>query len=436
MPAELLGTVRVRPRGSLHPTTQLRRDVEDIFLGIGYEIRRRTARSRRSTTSSTRSTFPAPHPARSPRDTFYVDADTVLRTETSPSQIHILEEKPPPVYMVSLGRFYRRDATTPTQLPDLPPVRRARDRPRDHDRRSEGNAAARAAALFGEEREVRFRTHYFPFTEPSMEPHVSCGVCGGSGCPMCKWSGWIEIGGSGMIDPQVLTIVGLDPEEWGASRSAWASSAWLSSATTSRHQAVLGERPPLPEAVPMRVPLSWLREYTDVDASAEEIADALSITAAEVNTIERRGPADTTRLRRRARAHGGQAPERRPAPALHRRRGGGRAGADRLRRVELRRGRDGRGGAAGRDAAERADARAARAARPDVRGDDPRRGRGRARHRPRRDHAPARRSRARLAARRRAAADRGDPRRRGDREPRRSSLGLRLGARGGRDLRR
>ena len=214
LPAELLGTVRVRPRGSLHPTTQIRRDVEDAFIGLGYEIRE----DREIETveyNFDKLAFPAWHPARSPRDTFYVDSDHVLRTETSPSQIHILEEKPPPIYMVSIGRVYRRDAITPTRFPIF--------------HQFEGLAIDRGItmadlkgtllhvmrALFGEDRQVRFRTHYFPFTEPSMEPDVSCGVCGGGGCPTCKWSGWIEIGGSGMIDPQVLTNVGLDPEEWG-----------------------------------------------------------------------------------------------------------------------------------------------------------------------------------------------------------------------------
>jgi len=214
LPAELLGDVRVRPRGTLHPTTLIRRDVEDAFIGLGYEIRE----DREIETveyNFDKLAFPAWHPARSSRDTFYVDSDHVLRTETSPSQIHILEEKPPPIYMVSIGRVYRRDAITPTRFPIF--------------HQFEGLAIDRGItmadlkgtllhvmrALFGEERRVRFRTHYFPFTEPSMEPDVSCGVCGGSGCPTCKWSGWIEIGGSGMIDPEVLTNVGLDPEEWG-----------------------------------------------------------------------------------------------------------------------------------------------------------------------------------------------------------------------------
>ncbi len=214
LPAELLGDLRPRPRGTLHPTTLIRRDVEDAFIGLGYEIRE----DREIETveyNFDKLAFPEWHPARSARDTFYVDAGHVLRTETSPSQIYALEEKPPPIYMVSIGRVYRRDAITPTRFPIF--------------HQFEGLAIDRGItmadlkgtllhvmrALFGEEREVRFRTHYFPFTEPSMEPDVSCGVCGGAGCPTCKWSGWIEIGGSGMVDPRVLSNVGLDPDEWG-----------------------------------------------------------------------------------------------------------------------------------------------------------------------------------------------------------------------------
>jgi phenylalanyl-tRNA synthetase alpha chain len=214
LPAELLGEVRPRPRASLHPTTLIRRDVEDAFIGLGYEIRE----DREIETveyNFDKLTFPAWHPARSRRASIYLGDDTVLRTETSPSQIRILEEKPPPVYMVSIGRVYRRDTIDATHFPIF--------------HQFEGLAIDRGItladlkgtllhvmrALFGEEREVRFRTHYFPFTEPSMEPDVSCGVCGGSGCPTCSWSGWIEIGGSGMVDPQVLENVALDPDEWG-----------------------------------------------------------------------------------------------------------------------------------------------------------------------------------------------------------------------------
>jgi phenylalanyl-tRNA synthetase alpha chain len=213
LPAELLGDVSRRPRGHLHPTTLIRRDVEDAFIGLGYEIRD----DREVETleyNFDKLAFPEWHPARSPRDTYFLDESTVLRTETSASQIHAMEERKPPIYMVSIGRVYRRDAITPTRFPIFHQFEGlAVDR---HITMADlkGTLLHVMRALFGEERRVRFRTHYFPFTEPSMEPDVSCGVCGGEGCPTCKWSGWIEIGGSGMVDPQVLANVGLDPDEW------------------------------------------------------------------------------------------------------------------------------------------------------------------------------------------------------------------------------
>jgi phenylalanyl-tRNA synthetase alpha chain len=201
------------PLGTLHPITQVRRIVEDAFLGLGYEIRD----DREVETveyNFDKLAFASTHPSRSHRDTFFFDDSHVLRTETSPSQIHALEEKEPPIYMVSLGRVYRRDAITATRYPIF--------------HQFEGLAVDRGLtlgdlkgtllhvmrALYGPDRRVRFRTHFFPFTEPSIEPDVSCGICGGKGCRTCKYSGWIEMGGAGMVDPQVFENVGLDPEEW------------------------------------------------------------------------------------------------------------------------------------------------------------------------------------------------------------------------------
>jgi phenylalanyl-tRNA synthetase alpha chain len=201
------------PLGSLHPITQVRRIVEDAFLGLGYEVRD----DREVETAEynfDKLAFAPTHPSRSHRDTFFFDDSHLLRTETSPSQIHALEEKAPPIYMVSLGRVYRRDAITATRYPIF--------------HQFEGLAVDRnitladlkgtllhvMRALFGSERRVRFRTHFFPFTEPSIEPDVSCGICDGEGCRTCKYSGWIEMGGAGMVDPRVYENVGLDPEEW------------------------------------------------------------------------------------------------------------------------------------------------------------------------------------------------------------------------------
>jgi phenylalanyl-tRNA synthetase alpha chain len=203
-----------RPRGRLHPTTQVRRELEDIFLGLGYEV----VDDREVETgyyNFDALNMPPWHPARSPLASLFVDDQTVLRTETSPAQIHKLEAQPPPIYMVSLGRVYRRETIDPTHYPIFHQVEGlAIDRGLTMAD-LKGTLLHLMRALFGEEREVRFRTHYFPFTEPSMEPDVSCFACDGAGCRVCKHSGWIEMGGSGMVDPAVLTNCGLDPEQWG-----------------------------------------------------------------------------------------------------------------------------------------------------------------------------------------------------------------------------
>jgi phenylalanyl-tRNA synthetase alpha chain len=201
------------PVGTLHPTTQIRRLVEEAFLGLGYEI----VDDREVETvfyNFDQLAFPPAHPTRSPRDTFFIDADRLLRTETSPSQIHVMEAKKPPIYMVSIGRVYRRDEVTPTRFPIF---HQFEGLAVDHGLTLadlQGTLLHVMRALFGQEREVRFRTHYFPFTEPSIEPDVSCPNCDFKGCRMCKFTGWIELGGAGMVDPEVLVNVGLDPEEW------------------------------------------------------------------------------------------------------------------------------------------------------------------------------------------------------------------------------
>ncbi|MEN3341838.1 MAG: phenylalanyl-tRNA synthetase alpha chain [Actinomycetota bacterium] len=213
LPAELLGPLRPRHRGSLHPSTQVRRDVEDIFLGLGYEIvDDREVETTRYNFDALG--FPSWHPSRSPRASLYLDDEHVLRTETSPAQIHKMEAQRPPIYMVSIGRVYRRDTVDATHFPIF--------------HQFEGLAIDRGITmadlkgtllhvmrqLYGPEREVRFRTHYFPFTEPSMEPDVSCFSCDGAGCRLCKHSGWIEMGGSGMVDPYLYEFLGWDPDEY------------------------------------------------------------------------------------------------------------------------------------------------------------------------------------------------------------------------------
>jgi phenylalanyl-tRNA synthetase alpha chain len=199
--------------GHLHPITQTRRKIEDAFLGLGYEIRN----DREVETveyNFDKLAFAPTHPTRSPRQTLFLNEQTVLRTETSPSQIFILEEKPPPVYMVSIGRVYRRDTIDATHYPIFHQFEGLAVDKGITLADLKGTLLHVMRALFGEERRVRFRTHFFPFTEPSMEPDVSCNICGGAGCRTCRYTGWLEMGGSGVVDPRVFENVGLDPEEW------------------------------------------------------------------------------------------------------------------------------------------------------------------------------------------------------------------------------
>lgn len=199
-------------RGRLHPLTQIRREVEDIFIGLGYQV------VDGDEVEDTWHLFdalnmPPGHVTRSPLHTLFLNGDIVLRTETSPSQIRVMEAQDPPVYIVSLGRVYRRDTADATHVPIFHQV--------------EGLAVDRGItladlkgtllhlmrALFGEDRRVRFGTDFFPFTEPSLQAAVSCFICEGAGCSTCKHTGWIEMGGSGLVDPNVLTNVGYDPEQ-------------------------------------------------------------------------------------------------------------------------------------------------------------------------------------------------------------------------------
>jgi phenylalanyl-tRNA synthetase alpha chain len=207
-------------RGRLHLITQVRREVEDIFLGMGYEV----VEGREVET--TRYLFdalnmPPNHPTRSPLHTFYLNGDVVLRTETSPAQVHTMEARDPPIYMVSLGRCYRRDTPDPTHYPVFHQVEGLAVDENITLADLKGTLQHLLRSLFGDDRETRFATHYFPFTEPSIEAYVSCFLCDGKGCRVCKQSGWIEIGGAGMVDPNVFEFVGYDPEKVSGFAFGW-----------------------------------------------------------------------------------------------------------------------------------------------------------------------------------------------------------------------
>ena len=233
LPAELLGPIKPRRRGSLHPSTQVRRDVEDIFLGLGYEIvDGREVETTRYNFDALG--FPDWHPSRSPRASLYVTDDTVLRTETSPAQIHKMEEHRPPIYMLSIGRVYRRDTIDATHFPIFHQFEGLAIDKGITMADLKGTLLYVMRQLYGPDREVRFRTHYFPFTEPSMEPDVSCMVCArrrlprsasspaGSRWAAREWSTRISTSSSAGA-----------PRSTPASRSGWASSARRSCATAS-----------------------------------------------------------------------------------------------------------------------------------------------------------------------------------------------------------
>jgi phenylalanyl-tRNA synthetase alpha chain len=200
------------PRGRYHLLTQIRREVEDTFLGLGYEV------VDGNEVEDTEHLFdalnmPPGHVTRSPLHTLFLNGDIVLRTETSASQIRVMESRQPPVYMVSLGRVYRRDTIGPTNFPIFHQVEGLAVDRGITVADLKGTLLHLARALFGEDRKVRFSTDFFPFTEPSLQLAVSCFLCGGGGCRTCKFTGWIELGGSGLVDPNVLRNVGYDPEE-------------------------------------------------------------------------------------------------------------------------------------------------------------------------------------------------------------------------------
>jgi phenylalanyl-tRNA synthetase alpha chain len=200
-------------RGRLHILTQVRREIEDIFLGLGYEVWDGSEVATVWENFDALTTDPG-HPSRSPGDTFYLDESTVLRTHTSPDQIRAMLSKEPPIYLIAPGRVYRRDTPDATHSPTFLQVEALTVDRGITLADLQGTTLEFFRALFGRDREVRMRTSYFPFTEPSVEFDVTCFICAGQGCSVCKHSGWIEMGGAGWVDPDVFRNVGYDPDEW------------------------------------------------------------------------------------------------------------------------------------------------------------------------------------------------------------------------------
>jgi phenylalanyl-tRNA synthetase alpha chain len=209
------------PAGHLHLVTQTRREMEDIFVGLGFNVVE-GPEVEYDHYSFTTLNIPPNHPARALQDTFYLSPDVVLRPHTSPMQTRSMEVQAPPIYIVVPGRVYRRDS----DASHTPMFHQLEGLAVDEDitlADLRGVLLEFARAMFGAEREVRLRSGYFPFTEPSVEVDISCFNCGGSGYladgsrdSLCKGSGWIEILGSGMVDPNVYGFVsemGYDPDK-------------------------------------------------------------------------------------------------------------------------------------------------------------------------------------------------------------------------------
>ena len=198
------------PLGHLHLVTQTQREIEDIFLAMGYEIADGPEIETDYYNFEALNT-PADHPARSLHDTFFVSASVVLRTHTSPIEVRTMEKQRPPVRIIAPGKSYRRDSDA-THTPMFHQVEGLVVDEHITMADLKGTLEAFAKAMFGEDRRVRLRPHFFPFTEPSVEVDVSCMACDGAGCRLCKRSGWLEILGAGMTDPNVFGFVDYDPE--------------------------------------------------------------------------------------------------------------------------------------------------------------------------------------------------------------------------------
>lgn len=223
---------RSQQMGTRHLINAISDEISEIFLGLGYTV----ATGPEVETdwyNFTALNAPADHPSRSMQDTFYVrdmsgekanvrgESDVLLRTQTSGVQVHVMEDQDLPIYIIAPGKVYRRDVADPSHLPQFTQCEGLVVDKGITFGDLKGTLEYFCKQMFGPDRKTRFRAHFFPFTEPSAEADVSCGVCGGTGhthdgerCRMCKGTGWLEILGCGMVDPNVLRMSGIDPEEY------------------------------------------------------------------------------------------------------------------------------------------------------------------------------------------------------------------------------
>lgn len=199
--------------GSLHPLTQVLNEIKDIFIGLGFEVAA-GPEVELDYYNFEALNIPKDHPARDTQDTFYVSDNVVLRTQTSPVQIRVMEQKKPPIRIIAPGRVYRSDAVDATHSPVFHQIEGLVVDRGVTMADLKGTLDTVVKQLYGAEARLRFRPHHFPFTEPSAEVDVACFACGGKGCRLCKGEGWIEILGAGMVHPQVLRNCDIDPEEY------------------------------------------------------------------------------------------------------------------------------------------------------------------------------------------------------------------------------
>lgn len=201
--------------GCKHPIYRVISDSMQIFSRIGFSVAEgpdiETAYHNFDALNT-----PSYHPSRDAQDTFWFDSEHLLRTQTSPVQIRVMESSKPPIRVITPGCCYRRDTTDATHSANFYQIEGLYVDHRDVSiAELKGTITYFAQAMMGEDVQVRFRPHFFPFTEPSVEFDFSCHVCNGKGCRVCKHSGWIEISGAGIVDPRVLERVGYNPDEVG-----------------------------------------------------------------------------------------------------------------------------------------------------------------------------------------------------------------------------
>lgn len=216
---------RAQHIGSRHLINGIIDEISDIFLGLGYSVVE-GPEVETDYYNFEALNAPADHPSRSMQDTFYVrdmtgkqaavqgESDVLLRTQTSGVQVHVMEDQPLPIYVIAPGKVYRRDVADASHLPQFHQIEGLVIDKGITFGDLKGTLEFVCKAIFGPDRKTRFRAHYFPFTEPSAEVDVSCGICHGEGCRMCKNTGWLEILGCGMVDPNVLKMSNINPEEY------------------------------------------------------------------------------------------------------------------------------------------------------------------------------------------------------------------------------